>query len=453
METCSPYVKKGLHYLINEINEGKIECRSHNSLIFYLIKDVEPSLLNIFSEAAKKDSFWDDDWISENPYEACFIIKLGFVRNKFIQKIIYEKEIYQTIGGEFILTSIFDHCDDLLLMGLVNPESDAVKKGVQYFINQWKEGYDFFHDFGIGELAIGIIALSEINFYKYEKTIREMCEGLKKTQNEEGFFDGSEKDDKSWSKVFRISVTSVCIIALSRVFGVEDESVKKAVAALKKIQSENGSFDNGSFDGKPDHLRCNDTAYALLALITVGEGPKKSISLLDWEENLQLKKIQYMKPYFLQTSPITKSKIPIKEVHDKIREMIRSAESEIKITSLYIDSMYEDLIEKCEKNPSISVKVVCRHGSDIKGARARIARNVIDLLNIATKDNVRKNELLHSRIIIADNKEIIVSSVDLTRDQLFDEFNAAIYTRDKEVIDNANSYFENLWENSEKISS
>lgn len=450
METCSPYVQKGLNYLINEIEKGEIRYQIYNTPIFYLIKDVEPRLLNIFAEAAKNDSFWGDDslWLQENPYFAYLLIKLGFERHEFIQETIDTKKREQTIEGRFLISTTFEHSDTLLLMNLVNPESDTVKKGIKHFINQWKSGHRFYDNDYIGELGMGVIALSENNFYKYEKTIREICKSLKKNQNEEGFF-LSTKDGAKYIDLFRIPNTSVCIMALSRVFGVEDDSVKKAVKALKKIQSENGSFVD-----RPDHMgwRPIETAYALLALITVGEGPKKSISLLGWEENLQLQKIQYMKPYFLQTSPINKSKIPIKEVHDKIREMIRNAESEIKITSLYIDSMYEDLIETCKKNPSISVKIICRCGSDIKGNRKRIAKNAIDLLNVATKGNVRKNELLHSRIIIADNKEIIVSSVDLTRDQLFDEFNAAIYTRDKDVIDNANSYFGNLWENSEKIS-
>ena len=83
--------------------------------------------------------------------------------------------------------------------------------------------------------------------------------------------------------------------------------------------------------------------------------------------------------------------------------------------------------------------------------RRRIAKNVLDLLNTATRGNLRKNELLHSRLIIIDDKEILVSSADLTRDQLFDQFNAGIYTRDEESIKEAILFFENMWANSEHI--
>jgi hypothetical protein len=54
-------------------------------------------------------------------------------------------------------------------------------------------------------------------------------------------------------------------------------------------------------------------------------------------------------------------------------------------------------------------------------------------------------------MIIIDEDELIISSADLTRDQLFDEFNAGMYTRDKESINKAITFFENLWEQSDEL--
>lgn len=77
--------------------------------------------------------------------------------------------------------------------------------------------------------------------------------------------------------------------------------------------------------------------------------------------------------------------------------------------------------------------------------RERIAKNVVDLLNIAVKGNVVQSNVIHSRIVIIDDAEVLVSSADLTRDQLFDEFNAGVWTADKETVKKAIEFFENLF--------
>jgi hypothetical protein len=42
--------------------------------------------------------------------------------------------------------------------------------------------------------------------------------------------------------------------------------------------------------------------------------------------------------------------------------------------------------------------------------------------------------------------EVLISSADLTRDQLMDEFNAGIWTINKEVIRKAIEFFDNIFE-------
>ena len=66
-------------------------------------------------------------------------------------------------------------------------------------------------------------------------------------------------------------------------------------------------------------------------------------------------------------------------------------------------------------------------------------------LNIATRGNVVQSELIHSRMVIIDEEELLVSSADLTRDQLYDEFNAGIWTSDKETVKKAIEFFDNVF--------
>ena len=51
---------------------------------------------------------------------------------------------------------------------------------------------------------------------------------------------------------------------------------------------------------------------------------------------------------------------------------------------------------------------------------------------------------MHARLYIVDN-EVLISSADITSEQLEKEFNAGIWTRDKETVDEAIKFFDNLW--------
>ncbi|MCK5109470.1 MAG: hypothetical protein KAR25_07240, partial [Methanosarcinales archaeon] len=108
------------------------------------------------------------------------------------------------------------------------------------------------------------------------------------------------------------------------------------------------------------------------------------------------------------------------------------------------------IVDLAKNNQDISIKLITRPSRDIQGTRGRIARNVLDLLKIATNGNLRTNEILHARMIIVDDKEALISSADLTRDQLIDEFNAGIWVRDEETVKRATEFFDNIWDESKK---
>jgi phosphatidylserine/phosphatidylglycerophosphate/cardiolipin synthase-like enzyme len=54
--------------------------------------------------------------------------------------------------------------------------------------------------------------------------------------------------------------------------------------------------------------------------------------------------------------------------------------------------------------------------------------------------------------MIIDDKWVLVSSADLTRESLVDEFNAGIFTHDEETVKRCIDYFDNIWEESDKLS-
>jgi phosphatidylserine/phosphatidylglycerophosphate/cardiolipin synthase-like enzyme len=196
----------------------------------------------------------------------------------------------------------------------------------------------------------------------------------------------------------------------------------------------------------------DDSCFALLSLVQTA--PPSSISY----EEFKFKDILYRqheaayKPYFVHTSPIYGKERPIREIYEKIKVELRGVKENIRISSPYIDMYYEDIINIKLQNPNLNVRIITRPRKDIKGARERIAKNVLDLLNISIAGNLRTQELIHSRLIIIDDKWVLVSSADLTRESLVDEFNAGIFTQDEETVNTCIDYFDNIWSESDKLS-
>jgi phosphatidylserine/phosphatidylglycerophosphate/cardiolipin synthase-like enzyme len=278
----------------------------------------------------------------------------------------------------------------------------------------------------------GMIALMEFDFYKYESILGELASRLIDAQSEDGSFGWDDYDEKH-KTYFKIETTCSCIIALSRIFGPEQENVSKGVEFIKKMQSNE--------DGK---YLADDIC---IALVEVGEGPKISQALSNWKNKLLEQKYARDLPAFLHTSPLYEGKLHIKQIHDKIVEMLERATKEVLVASLYIDMLYEELINLASRG--ISIRIIARPARDVKGLRDRIGKNVVELLQIATKGNLRTSEVSHTRMIIVDAREVLVSTVDLTRDQLYDEFNAGIWTQNPKTVEDAVTFFENLWNLSE----
>jgi len=123
--------------------------------------------------------------------------------------------------------------------------------------------------------------------------------------------------------------------------------------------------------------------------------------------------------------------------------MLHSAKSEIKILYPYIEILHDELIKIITEKTELSFKMICRPNDD-KGAN----KKVIDLLNKHTKGNCKSNWKIHSRMVIVDKHEVLISSSDLDRNGLIDQYNAGIYTSDKETVEAAIKFFENIWDES-----
>ena len=443
LETCSAEVRRGVEWLKSNVDVGAAgadyatifrgmtlsddtvyigEVDSEDANIFYVLKEFDQELVEKYVERAKDESFWYDAYCCGS-LAFWFLAKLGLSDNpSYVQNLSNVKDNQNRDGR---ISNPGDHCEVLRILVLLEPYSDYTREAVRCLVDNPEDWW------GAADIAVGVLALTELDYERYQREINTVIDRLLLDyKNEDGGFSHSGTSD--------IFTTSWAIQAISRIRGSHDSSVQDAVNWLKQQQNDDGSWGCTGI-----------TAHALSALIAAGEGPKISLAEVEWKKTLLNQRMERTKPHFAHTSPIFDQRMHVKDIYIKIEDMLNSAETEIKILSPFVDMIYEDIVNLAENNPDLSIKLITRPSKDIQGMRERIARNVLDLLKIATRGNLKTNEILHARMVIVDGKEALISSADLTRDQLIDEFNAGIWVRDKETVKRATEFFDNIWEESE----
>jgi hypothetical protein len=413
-----------------------------DAIVFYVLKQFDQELVEKYLERSKDESFWKSWSIGDTSCrglsavgDGWFLAKLGLDDNSLYMQGLSRAKTGQTMDG---LMPSQNHVDVLRTLVLLEPDSDYTERAVHHLI-------DVLELRGRDVIAVGILALAELDYERYQREINIGIDRLIEYKNEDGGFIGPITSDSD------ICQTSWAIQAISRIRGSHNSFVQEATNWLKLQQNDDGSWVH-SLMHRFDNVECYScvTADALLALISAGEGPKISLAEVEWKDMLRNQRIERTKPHFVHTSPIFDQRAHVKDIYIKIGDMLNSAETEIKILSPFIDVMYEDVVNLAENNPKLSIKIITRPSGDITGMRKRIGINALELLKIATRDKLRTNKILHARMIIVDGKEALISSADLTRDQLIDEFNAGIWVRDEETVKRATEFFDNIWEESEK---
>ena len=421
----------------------KIKYNPDDFISIYALSFFDDQIVKDFRKCAETEEFWSEAFINryqptENFFFWYFLYEMGFSSNVYFLNYFKSYMNDVTQDGRF-----WNDSDQVYLLRLaiaIESHSSITKKVLKYSLESNYHSHNSF------ESSVFILALTELNFYKYEKIIEDGINFIKSNQNKDG----------SWGKmglsgynpaIYTYLETYSAIRAICRIKGNNDKHLKKGIDFILKNQQLDGTW--GYFEKKLDkciyHPYNTITAFALLSLLIVSPS---SVSLEEnmFKDSLLKQKINLQKSYFIHTSPIYNKNIHVKEIYDKIRKGLMSANHTIRIISPYIDMLYEDIIDLKKRNPSLTIKIITRPKKDIKGMRERIAKNALDLLKIATAGNLKTLDIIHSRLIIIDDEELIISSADLTREGLFDEFNAGIYTNDKEAINNSLDYFENIWQ-------
>ncbi|WP_280585070.1 phospholipase D-like domain-containing protein [Halorubrum sp. Boch-26] len=337
----------------------------------------------------------------------------------------------QTVNGNFHLSDV--DLSPLWILSILKPESAVVQNAVSHFVsNDRDEKFNFGSTFT--NVAVGILGLCEFDIYTYNEEIDRMAEEMLNAlqTNTDAARDAISFDN--------YSATWPIFEALSKAPQNFDSEIEKLLPDL------------GVVSGDPDfgEMRPKKIADQVLSLIAIGEGPKESVFKSNWKSEKQAQRHENIRPKFIQTVPISPSAEYAAEIQDSAESLITSANSILRVDSLYIDMLFDQIIDRIVTNPDLEVRVLTR-GRNVKGNRQGIKKDVLNDLIEATEGNVKEHHRLHSRLVIADDHKLIVSSADLTRDQLRDEFNAGILTQDPETINDAIEFFDRIWEDADRV--
>ena len=453
LDTCSTSVQDAYDFLITNAEKlGNPAGTYHldDSTVFFVLDKIKPEISEEYVKniGDKYNSTTPDYEVSTYPYRLWYFVRLckrHDIEYSNSEALLYHTNIvknWQNRDGS--LPGEINTTGRLRLLNEFEPNSPVTLRAEEYYRNNWDKST------GSKELALGILALSEMDYDRYENIINELALRLSDEQSHEGYFGQvvSDPSEPDLPRILPIEATGLSMKALARVGGYTDE-IETAKEWLKSEQKTNGSWiQNEHAHHRSIRQPLISTSYALLGLNTTTEGPKVSQSVRDWKIELERQRRKRDKPKFVQTFPSSDLDERKVEIRDRADAMIMSAEDQLRISALMIDMLHEKIIDKI--NQGVNVYILTRMGHD-RGERKKLKKAVLKELVKETEGNVRSDRLLHSRFLVSDDRELLLSTADLTRDQLHDQFNSGIYTEDKGAIKDAIDYFEAVWEEADPV--
>ncbi|MCX6680875.1 MAG: hypothetical protein NTX42_11020 [Methanothrix sp.] len=114
------------------------------------------------------------------------------------------------------------------------------------------------------------------------------------------------------------------------------------------------------------------------------------------------------------------------------------------------NSIYPHEVARNQKNkPEIDLRIISidsPQAQNYKGDGKKFVKPIFDILQRGLEGGFKTTPILHAKCVITDNA-ILISSADLTPEQLRTEFNMGIYTRNPETVEDGARIFKDLWDN------
>ncbi|MBP1901048.1 hypothetical protein J2744_000706 [Halorubrum trapanicum] len=455
LQDCSPTITKTLENLeefYSEVGEYKIR---HAPAIWTLDRfDSEKS--TIFLEKFGEDLSVDlaDYLLLEYGRIFTPLYRL-FIENQkpencsdHIKLILQTQKQKQEFSGGFV------NYHPNLFRSLVHiaPDSEATQRARDYFIKNFHPEQNPVR--GLISGVSGVLGLIELNYNKYEEMTGEWLQEIASEIVGEGRSETLDGGTISAGHLLEASTKHRSYSLPQEVITTIEEDLVDYCDSFNQ-HIENSGFDELASNDfytqeKRSHGAVMLPAFAVNSLTAIGHGYNVSGYEREWENQLKEKEQERTRSEFVSTLPAMEMWERKRGIQRKAESMISSTENELRIASLRIDMLHEDLIDIAESDEEIEIKILTNTGSS-RGERRKMANAVINELARRTEGNVHEHQLVHARIVIADDRELLVSSADLTRDQLADEFNGGIYTRDPDAVQQAIDAFDEIWNSGHKL--
>lgn len=123
------------------------------------------------------------------------------------------------------------------------------------------------------------------------------------------------------------------------------------------------------------------------------------------------------------------------EMRPKIESMISNAKKEIYISG-WVDTICLDMLRKKVEKDNVTICVLTKTPDGKSPMPTRTASE--QLARIAS---VRRNPLLHARMLIVDGTQVLIMSADITNHSLTQNFEVGFWTNDKSIVTDARDFF------------
>lgn len=280
------------------------------------------------------------------------------------------------------------------------------------------------------DLGVVILALHDHDFNQFESEINHLGELLiEKIGNDEGHIWVDKNKEDGFPDPYACSRV---LMTLPRLPQEVPDLINKISESVVQYW---GNEEDWMWEQEnvPISLGYSFQTDILLGLIAAGYGKKISAEEVRWEAKIREQRRSRFSPKFVTTLPSTRFKTRKMEIRNEIKRMIQSTQDSLSISTLQMDMLHDDLIDCMNTTDDILIRILTNTGT-ASGPRTKMKKAVMNEMVQRLDGSVREDRLIHTRMVIRDQEEALISTADLTRDQLQDSFNAGIHTRDPKVV-------------------
>ncbi|WP_299290173.1 phospholipase D-like domain-containing protein [Nitrosopumilus sp.] len=193
------------------------------------------------------------------------------------------------------------------------------------------------------------------------------------------------------------------------------------------IYSSGSAISEGTFEVSMEH---GNVLYAILDN-RFSKLAGKKIQLVIWEEwDEQIQSLDVV-----TTIPTNDNSLL-----EDVKRFISASQNELKIITPHIDMfLIQDILAR--SNDTVKIQIITRE----RNSFSKSGKEAFDYIRKMLGKDHRTNDYVHSRVIIRDNLEALVSSADLNQDSMIGQYNAGILLSNPDVLQKLVNFFNQVW--------